>query len=96
MIRMEIEERIPEPVEEMLQDMLQGHEAIVVEVEGFIGIGDLSGIVDADRPDLKFEPYAPASPSASANMAATASPRSGRRTSSSTIPMRRSTSSSPS
>lgn len=55
-IRMEIEERIPEPVEEMLQDMLQGHEAVVVEVEGFIGIGDLSGVVEEDRPDLKFEP----------------------------------------
>ena len=90
-IRMEIEERIPEPVEEMLQDMLQGHEAVVVEVEGFIGIGDLAGIVDADRPDLKFEPYAPASPSGFANMAAIASPRSGRRTLSSTIPMKRST-----
>ena len=61
-IRMEIEERIPEPVEEMLQDMLQGHEAVVVEVEGFIGIGDLSGVVEEDRPDLKFEPYAPRFP----------------------------------
>src|SRR3546814_425002 len=61
-IRMEIEERIPEPVEEMLQDMLQGHEAIIAEVEGFVGIGDLSGIVEEDRPDLKFEPYAPRFP----------------------------------
>lgn len=61
-IRMEIEERIPEPVEEMLQDMIQGHEAIIAEVEGFVGIGDLSGIVDEDRPDLKFEPYAPRFP----------------------------------
>ncbi len=61
-IRMEIEERIPEPVEEMLQDMLQGHDAIVEEVEGFVGIGDLSGLVDEDRPDLKFEPYAPRFP----------------------------------
>jgi polyphosphate kinase len=61
-IRMEIEERIPEPVEEMLQDMLQGHEAIIAEVEGFVGIGDLSGVVDEDRPDLKFEPYAPRFP----------------------------------
>ncbi|MEJ7925793.1 RNA degradosome polyphosphate kinase [Sphingobium sp. AN641] len=61
-IRMEIEERIPEPVEEMLQDMLQGHEAIIAEVEGFVGIGDLAGLVDEDRPDLKFEPYAPRFP----------------------------------
>jgi len=61
-IRMEIETGVPPAVEEMLQDMLQGHEAIVVEVEGFVGIGDLSGIVEEDRPDLKFEPYAPRFP----------------------------------
>ncbi|MET0372424.1 MAG: RNA degradosome polyphosphate kinase [Sphingobium sp.] len=61
-IRLEIEERIPEPVEEMLQDMLQGHDATIEEVEGFVGIGDLAGIVEEDRPDLKFEPYAPRFP----------------------------------
>ena len=61
-IRLEIEERIPEPVEEMLQDMLQGHEAMIAEVEGFVGIGDLSGVVDENRPDLKFEPFAPRFP----------------------------------
>jgi len=61
-IRMEIEERIPEAVEEMLQDMLQGHDAIVSEVEGFVGIGDLAGVVDEDRPDLKFQVYTPRFP----------------------------------
>ena len=61
-IRLEIEVGLPPAVEEMLQDMLQGHEAIITEVEGFVGIGDLSGIVDEDRPDLKFEPYAPRFP----------------------------------
>ncbi|MGV3770770.1 MAG: RNA degradosome polyphosphate kinase [Sphingobium phenoxybenzoativorans] len=61
-IRLEIEQGIPEAVEEMLQDMLQGHESVIAEVDGFIGIGDLSVIVDEDRPDLKFEPYAPRFP----------------------------------
>ncbi len=61
-IRLEIEERIPEAVEEMLQDMMQGHEAIIAEVDGFVGIGDLAGVVDVDRPDLKFESYAPRFP----------------------------------
>src|SRR3546814_7330490 len=46
----------------MLQDMLQGHESIIAEVDGFVGIGELSGIVDEDRPDLKFAPYAPRFP----------------------------------
>src|SRR3546814_2368981 len=52
-IRMEIEAGLPPAVEEMLQDMLQGHESIIAEVDGFVGIGELSGIVDEDRPDLK-------------------------------------------
>ncbi|MDX3909696.1 MAG: RNA degradosome polyphosphate kinase [Sphingobium sp.] len=61
-IRLEVEQGIPAAVEDMLQDMLQGHESIIAEIDGFVGIGDLSGIVDEDRPDLKFEPYAPRFP----------------------------------
>lgn len=61
-IRLEVEAGIPAAVEDMLQDMLQGHESIIAEIDGFVGIGDLSGIVDEDRPDLKFEPYAPRFP----------------------------------
>lgn len=57
-IRLEIERGIPEAIEEMLQDMLQGHEAMIADVDGFIGISDLSALVDEDRPDLKFEPFA--------------------------------------
>ncbi|MBK5264951.1 MAG: RNA degradosome polyphosphate kinase [Alphaproteobacteria bacterium] len=61
-IRMEIETGLPPAVEEMLQDMLQGHEATIADIEGFVGIGELAAIVDEDRPDLKFEPYAPRFP----------------------------------
>src|SRR3546814_14178991 len=59
---MEIEAGLPRAVEEMLQDMLQGHESIIAEVDGFVGIGELSGIVDEDRPDLQFASYAPRFP----------------------------------
>ena len=61
-IRLEVEQGIPEAVEDMLQDMLQGHDSIIAEINGFVGIGDLAVIVDEDRPDLKFEPYAPRFP----------------------------------
>src|SRR3546814_6664968 len=44
-IRMEIEAGLPPAVEEMLQDMLQGHESILADVHGFVGIGELSGRV---------------------------------------------------
>src|SRR3546814_2560591 len=61
-IRMEIEAGLPPAVVEMLQDMLQGHESIISDVDGFVGIGELSGIVDEDRTDLTFAPYAPRLP----------------------------------
>jgi len=61
-IRLEIEQGIPDSVEEMLQELLQGQDAMITDVDGFIGIGDLSAVVDEDRPDLKFEPFAPRFP----------------------------------
>ncbi|MGE4411136.1 MAG: RNA degradosome polyphosphate kinase [Sphingobium sp.] len=57
-IRLEIEAGIPDSVEEMLQDLLHGQDAQIADISGFIGIGDLSAVVDEDRPDLKFEPFA--------------------------------------
>ena len=54
-IRLEIENGIPDSVEEMLQELLQGQDAMIADISGFIGIGDLSRIVEEDRPDLKFE-----------------------------------------
>ncbi len=61
-IRLEIEAGIPDTVEEMLQEMLQGQDALIADITGFIGPGDLSAIVEEDRPDLKFEPFAPRFP----------------------------------
>lgn len=57
-IRLEIEAGIPDSVEEMLQDLLHGQDATIADITGFIGIGDLSGVVDEDRPDLKFKSFA--------------------------------------
>lgn len=57
-IRLEIESGIPDSVEEMLQELMHGQEAMIADINGFVGIGDLSNIVDEDRPDLKFEPFA--------------------------------------
>ena len=61
-IRMEIESGVAQPVEDKLQTMMQGHEAIVVDTDGFMGIGDLAQIVEEDRPDLKFPAFAPRFP----------------------------------
>ncbi|MBT2189362.1 RNA degradosome polyphosphate kinase [Sphingobium nicotianae] len=61
-IRMEIESGVAQAVEDKLQDMMQGHEAMVVDIDGFMGIGDLDRLVEEDRPDLKFTAYAPRFP----------------------------------
>jgi polyphosphate kinase len=57
-IRVEIEAGLPDAIDKMVQDMLQGQDPQIADIDGFVGIGDLSAVVDEDRPDLKFEPYA--------------------------------------
>jgi polyphosphate kinase len=46
----------------MLQELMHGQDALIADIDGFIGIGDLSALVEEDRPDLKFEPFAPRFP----------------------------------
>ncbi len=61
-IRLELERGVAEPVEEMLQSLMQGHEAMSVDIDGFVGIADLAELVEEDRPDLKFTAYVPRFP----------------------------------
>jgi len=61
-IRLEMERGVAESVEEMLQTLMHGHEAMVVDIDGFVGISDLAQLVEEDRPDLKFTAYVPRFP----------------------------------
>ncbi len=61
-IRLEMEEGIAPELEAVLKEELGGSEAILTETGGFLGVGDLAMIVEEDRPDLKFTPYAPRFP----------------------------------
>ncbi len=61
-IRLEMEEGIDSGLESVLKEELGGSEAILTETGGFLGVGDLSMLVDEDRPDLKFPPYSPRFP----------------------------------
>lgn len=56
-IRLEMEESIPPALEAVLLEELGGSEALLTETGGFLGVGDLSMLVDEDRPDLKFAPF---------------------------------------
>ncbi len=60
-IRLELETGMPESLATVLRDEL-GEMALVTESGSFLGVGDLSQIVDEDRPDLKFVPFTPRFP----------------------------------
>jgi polyphosphate kinase len=61
-IRLELETGITPELEAVLKEELGGSEAILTETGGFLGIGDLSSLVEEDRPDLKFPPFSPRFP----------------------------------
>ncbi|MGR4891176.1 RNA degradosome polyphosphate kinase [Sphingopyxis sp. LARHCG72] len=56
-ILLELEADMPGEIAEVLGADIQGHEAIVAKIGGFIGLAALSALVDVDRPDLKFPAY---------------------------------------
>ena len=61
-IRLELESGMPEEIEAVLLKEIGGNDTIIAETSGFLGIGDLSQLVEEDRPDLKFSPYTPRFP----------------------------------
>lgn len=61
-ILMELEADMPAEIAEVLGSDIQGHEAIVAKIGGFIGLAALSALVDVERPDLKFPAYSPRFP----------------------------------
>lgn len=61
-IRLKLERGMPDALRRLLMDSLITDEAMVSEVDGIIGISDLSQLVDVDRPELKFSPYTPRFP----------------------------------
>lgn len=56
-IQLEVEADMPAELEEVLQQDIQGHEALIAQIDGFIGLSALSALVEIDRPDLKFPAY---------------------------------------
>lgn len=61
-IRLELESGMPENLATVLKDELAGGDAFVTESGAFLGIDDLSAIIDENRPDLKFVPFSPRFP----------------------------------
>src|SRR5206468_12456302 len=51
-VRLELEPDMPEGLVQVVKDGLDAHSAIISESRGFLGMTDLSLLVDEDRPDL--------------------------------------------
>ncbi|MBA2771469.1 MAG: RNA degradosome polyphosphate kinase, partial [Sphingomonas sp.] len=54
-VRLEFEPGMPESLMQVVKDGLGAVHAITSETRGFLGMSDLSLLVDEDRPDLKFD-----------------------------------------
>lgn len=61
-IRLELEGGMSSSFEPLWKDKISGADAFITESGNFLGIADLEQLVDEDRPDLKFTPFAPRFP----------------------------------
>jgi polyphosphate kinase len=61
-VRLELEPEMPDSLVKVVKEGLDALNAITSETRGFLGMADLSQLVDEDRPDLKFTPFNPRFP----------------------------------
>jgi polyphosphate kinase len=61
-VRLELEPDMPESLVTELQEGLAAENAIISPARGFLGMNDLSQLVEEERPDLKFTPFNPRFP----------------------------------
>ena len=61
-VRLELEPDTPDSLVAVVLDGLDAKTALVSQTRGFLGMDDLSQLVEEDRPDLKFTPFNPRFP----------------------------------
>jgi polyphosphate kinase len=61
-VQLELEPGMPASLVREVIDGLDAQTAIISEIRGFLGMNDLSQLVEEDRPDLKFPPFNPRFP----------------------------------
>jgi polyphosphate kinase len=61
-VRLELEPDMPDSLAGAVKDGLDAATAIISETRGFLGMSNLSLLVEEDRPDLKFPPFNPRFP----------------------------------
>ncbi len=61
-VRLELEPGMPDSLMNFVQEGMNAATAIISQSRGFLGMTDLSQLVEEDRPDLKFVPFNPRFP----------------------------------
>jgi polyphosphate kinase len=61
-VRLELEPGMAESLVAVVQEGLDARNALISQTRGFLGMADLSLLVEEDRPDLKFSPFNPRFP----------------------------------
>ena len=61
-IRLKLQEDMPDDLVALVREGLDASEALVFESTGLLGIADLELLVEEDRPDLKFPAFSPRFP----------------------------------
>jgi len=61
-VRLELEPDTPDSLVGVVLEGLDANTALISQTRGFLGMDDLSQLVEEDRPDLKFPPFNPRFP----------------------------------
>jgi len=61
-IWLEMLAEMPESLERLVKDEIGGSDSLITDTAQFLGVADLAELVEEDRPDLKFPPFAPRFP----------------------------------
>ena len=61
-VRVEIETSMPEELQSFITSALHAEPQDIIKIDGLLGLDELTQLIPADRPDLKFKPFEPRFP----------------------------------
>jgi polyphosphate kinase len=62
LVRLKVDAGMPDDLKRFIAENLKADPADIIQVDGIIGLAQLSQLIPEDRPDLAFEPYEPRFP----------------------------------
>ena len=61
-VRVEIDASMPEELQAFITTSLHAEPQDIIQIDGLLGLDELTQLIPADRPDLKFKPFEPRFP----------------------------------